>query len=194
VIEAEQDVLDAVRTIGGEHRERPTRGRDLGPGSRRPHERGRLCAAREPHAHEHVRDRPLEAWEGDARAGDARAGGLDDAALDERVGEALQRGRADVVQRVGQHERDGQGHAGEHRNPPQDAVSARRRLVDLEIRGAGVVCFGARDGCQREEQRERQDARGGLHRSARAHGAAIACAPPGAIGTVTARSFGSTIS
>ena len=63
MVEAEQNVLDAMRQIGARDRQRPLRRRDVDPGMGRVHQCGRMRAVEHLHAHQHVRDRCLKPHE-----------------------------------------------------------------------------------------------------------------------------------
>ena len=152
VVDAEEDVLDAVAEVGDGDLERSLRGGDLDPWPRGAHHgRGLAVAARDPH--QHVGDRGLQADEVDPPPGKA-ARGLDDPALEDRAGEVLGAGAADRahVVREGQHDR--QRHARKERGAPDDGVAVGSDLVDLQIGGAHLVRLRGRGGQERGDGAE----------------------------------------
>jgi len=119
MVEAEQDVLDAMRQIGAGDRERPQRRRDVDPRLRRPHQRARMRAIQHLHAHQNIRDRRLKPRELNALPRQSLGAQVNDVAFDMGIGELLRNRLDDIVNLVREPKHDRQAHAGKHRRSPK---------------------------------------------------------------------------
>ena len=162
MIEAEEDVLDPVREVGPDDRERPARGRDLHPRLGGVHQRRRTGAVEQGDPHQHVGDGGLEPHELDALPGDAALPRIDRPTLHQRVRELLHRRLRDVADAVRDLQHDREAHSGQDRRPPEDRVPAGGGFRDLEVRWPDFMGAGHRRERQPAEEHGNEDAAHGI--------------------------------
>ena len=114
-----------------------------------------------------IGDRALQSDEVDAPAGQS-AVSLHKPPLDDGVGQFTPRRLGHVADVGRKPEPHREGHAGQKRRAPQEAIAARRRLRDLQVGRAGIMSDG---GSERPQGRREPNDDGSPRPEGLAHGA-----------------------